>query len=208
MPDMVMLIGLLLVVGPLLGAVPIANPALIPVWSAPRETHLAIVGAHRRAWDALNAGFAIATITTAAGLALLASTTSGEPAWTTGLVAAALAYAVGGALWCAVLAIRTRTTPLLADLVAGGRATEPAEAVLGAAVGGLFGAFVFITGASVVLLGITLAFGGGVAAPIGWTAAAGAALLVAWHLATGDTIPAVLYLPTMLVGMALIAGWT
>lgn len=208
MPDMTTFIGLLLVVGPLVGAVPIAHPALIPVWSAPRETHLAIVGAHRRAWVALNAGFAVATMTTAVGLALLVATMSGDPARTIGLATAALAYAIGGALWCSVLAVRSRTTPLLADLVAGGRPTQPAEAVLNAAVGGLFGGFVLTTGAAIVVLSVTLALGGGVGAPVAWIAAGGAGALIVAFLVTGDTIPATLYVPTMLVGVALILGWT
>ena len=50
MPDPSVLAGFLMVIGPLVGGIPIAHPALIPVWSASRERHLAIVASHRRAW--------------------------------------------------------------------------------------------------------------------------------------------------------------
>jgi hypothetical protein len=207
MSETVTLIGILLLVGPIVGLVPVANPALMPVWTAPRETHLAIVGAHRRGWGLLNVGFGLATVATAAGLAILAATLGGDPRRTVALAAAAIAYAVGGALWCVVLAARARTTPLLADLVAAARPTEPAEALLGAALGGIFGGFVLVTAASLVVLGAALALGGGVAPPVAVAVAGGGAAVLAWYLATGDTIPAVLYLPTMLLGLALIAGW-
>lgn len=207
MTETATLVGMLLLVGPIVGLVPVANPTLMPVWTAPRETHLAIIGAHRRAWALLNAGFGLATVATAAGLAILAATIGGDPQRTMALAAAAVAYAVGGSLWCVVLAARSRTTPLLADLVAVGRSTEPTEALVGAALGGIFGGFVLATAASLVVLGTTLALGGGVAFPVAVATAVGGAAAMAWYLAAGDTIPAVLYLPTMLVGLALVVGW-
>ncbi len=81
------------------------------------------------------------------------------------LAAAAVIYAIAGTLWCAVVAIRTRTTPALAEMVEAGTPTEPAETLLGAAIGGLFAAFTLLTGAALVALGVALALGGGVAAP-------------------------------------------
>jgi hypothetical protein len=207
MSETAALIGILLLAGPILGLAPVANPALMPVWTAPRETHLAIVGAHRRGWALLNVGFGLASVATAAGLAILAATLGGDPRRTVALAAAAIAYAVGGVLWCIVLAARARTTPLLADLVAAGRPTEPAEALLGAALGGIFGGFVLVTAVSLVVLGAALVLGGGIALPVAAAVAGGGAAVLAWYLAAGDTIPAVLYLPTMLLGLALMAGW-
>jgi hypothetical protein len=32
--------------------------------------------------------------------------------------------------------------------------------------------------------------------------------VAAWLLVSGDVIPAVLYVPTLLIGAALLAGWT
>jgi hypothetical protein len=44
--------------------------------------------------------------------------------------------------------------------------------------------------------------------PVALVAAAIAAIVVAAYLVTGDSVPAVLYLPTILIGIALLAGWT
>ncbi len=120
----------------------------------------------------------------------------------------AVVYAIAGVLWCAVLAIRNRTTPALADMVAAGTPTEPAETLLGSATGGLFATFTLATGAALVVLGLTLALGGGVAAPVAWLATLIAGLAVGRFLAFGDVIPAVLYFPTLCVGLALLLGWS
>ena len=65
-----------------------------------------------------------------------------------------------------MLAIRARTTPALADLVRNARPTEPGETLLGAALGGLFAAFVVSTSVALSVLGLTLLVTGGVAAPV------------------------------------------
>lgn len=203
MPDERTVIGLLLVVGPILGLVPVAHPALIPVWSAPRERHLAIVAAHRRAWRALNAGFGLATLATAGALLALPALAPDAGA-AAGLVSVAVAYLVAGVLWCAVLAIRSRVTPMLGDLVAAGHPTEPAEGLIGAAQGGLFQAFVLGMGGALVALGLVLLAGGVVAAPVALVQVVAGIGVLAWLLATGDVVPAVLYLPTIVLGVSLL----
>lgn len=208
MTDGISLAAALLVAGPIVGAACASSPSLFSVWSASRADHLAIVGAHRRAWTLLNAGFFIATVGSAAGLAVLAGTLGGDPRRTAALTAVAVAYTIAGALWCAVLAIRTRTTPALADLVTTGTPTEPAETLLGAATGGLFAAFVLTTGSALVVLGLTLGLAGGVAVPLAGLAAFVAALAVVHFLASGDTLPALLYPPTLLIGLGLLLGWS
>ena len=75
MPESSLVAAILLVAGPLVGAIPIANPSLMPIWSASREDHLATVRAHRVAWAALNVGFGIATIATASGATRLQTAT-------------------------------------------------------------------------------------------------------------------------------------
>jgi hypothetical protein len=207
MRDGLIVAGALLVVGPLLGAVPVAYPPLLRVWSASREDHIAIVAAHRRAWWLLNAGFVLATVSTTGGLAALASSL-GDEAQRAAVAAVAVVYAVAGALWCVVLAIRARTTPLLGDLGAADEPPAPAEVLLGAATGGMFAAFVLVTGAVLIALGLVLVVAGGVAPLVAWLAVGIAMAVIASQLATGDAIPAVLYLPTLLVGVALLAGWT
>jgi hypothetical protein len=167
---------------------------------------LAIVGAHGRAWRSLNAGFILATISTSAGLALLAAA-AGDAGQRSVLLAVAVAYAIGGTLWCVVLAARARTWPLLATHLAAGQPTEPTETFVGAVLGGLFDAYALVTVAALVVLGLALVLGGGVASAVAVVAVAIAAIAGIGHLVTGDTVPAVLYLPTMLVGLALLLGW-
>ena len=208
MPDALVLAGVLLVLAPLVGMVPVAYPPLFPVWSATREGHITLVGAHRRAWRLLNVGFGIATIGTAGGLAALAVALGGDPPVAGAVAALAVGYAMAGVPWLAVLAIRARATPALADLGVTAAPAGPAEILLGAATGGLFVAFALATGPLLVALAVVLALTGTVAAPVAWIAALIAAVATGSQVLTGDTVPAVLYPPTILVGIALLAGWT
>lgn len=209
MSDALTVAAALLVAGPVLGALGLgSDPGLYRVWTAPREEHLAIVAARRRSWMLANAGFVVATILTAGGLAVLSAALDVGDGAGAALVAIAVAYAVAGVAWCAVVAIRDRTTPLLADLVAAGSPTEPTEAVLGAMIGGLFRMFAWTTAIVLVALGLVLAVGGGVAAPVAWVSVIVGVVAVGALVRHGDLIPAVLYLPTLLLGIALLAGWT
>ena len=208
MPDALVLAGVLLVLAPLVGMVPVAYPPLFPVWSATREGHITLVGAHRRAWRLLNVGFGIATIGTAGGLAALAVALGGDPPLAGAVAALAVGYAMAGVPWLAVLAIRARATPALADLGVTAAPAGPAEILLGAATGGLFVAFALATGPLLVALAVVLALTGTVAAPVALIAALIAAVATGSQVLTGDTVPAVLYMPTILVGIALLAGWT
>ena len=208
MSDGLTVAAALLVSGPLLGVLGFYEPGLYRVWTAPRDEHLALVDAHRRGWTMVNVGFTVATVLTAAGLILLAGSLAVEETPRAVLAAAAIAYAIGGVLWCAVLGIRNRTTPALASLVASGTPTEPVETLLGAATGGLFGSFSLVTSVALVVIGVTLSVGGGVAAPIAWLVTLIGALATAWYIAAGDIIPAVLYFPTLFIGIALLLGWT
>lgn len=198
----------LLVAGPAVFVVLGLYPPMFRVWTVPRAEHLGLVLAHTRAWTLINAGFAIATIGTAAGLGGLAATVGGEKGWGAVMVAAAIIYAIAGTLWCAVVSVRIRTTPALARMVAAGTPTEPAETLLNSAVGGLFAAFLLATGAALIAVGLALALGGGVAAPVAWLATLIAVLVVVGFFAFRDMPPFVLYIPTLLVGLALLAGWS
>jgi hypothetical protein len=205
MSDGTMVAGWLLVGGPVLGLIPVAHPALVRIWSMPRESFVAAVATHRVAWAWLNAGFALATILTTGGLAALAVTVSSRPA-SAAIVTCAIAYGIGGVLWSAVLAIRTRTTPLLGDL--GGNVLASREvAILDAGTSGLFQAFALITSAALAALGLTLLLSGVVVVLIGVVVLLAGAAGVAWLLVTGDVIPAALYVPTLLVGVDLLVGW-
>jgi hypothetical protein len=208
MNDSLTVAAFLLVICPIVGGIGLARPALFSVWTAPREKHLALVRAHRRDWALANAGFAIAALGTAAGLAVLAGSVQVNDGPRAVLVAAVVVYAIAGALWSAVVVIRDRTTPVLAEMHAAGTPTEPAETLLGAAFGGLFGAFTLGTGAALIAIGLTLALSGGVAAPVAWLATLISAVVIAAYLASGDSIPAVLYFPTLFIGAALLLGWS
>lgn len=194
--------GLLLVAGPVLGLIPAAHPSLLRIWAMPRDAFVATVASHRLAWTWLNAGFTLASIATAAGLLALTGTMP-DRATSAELLACTASYSIGAVLWCAVLAIRTRTTPLLGDLGAG-ELDRPEARLLDAGPTGLFQAFVLVTAVSLAGLGSVLLSIGPTPA---WVAAAllltGTAA-TAWLLRTGDLIPAVLYLPTMLLGITLL----
>jgi hypothetical protein len=207
MTDGLTVAAVLLVVGPVVPGVALSNPALFRVWFAPRDEHLALVRAHRRSWMAINAGFTVATVVTAAGLAVLAGAVDVADGPRAVLAAAVVVYAIAGSLWCVVLAIRARTTPTLAAMVAAGTPTEPAETLLGAALGGLFAAVILATCAALVVLGATLAGSGLIAAPVAWLTTLIPAVVFLGYLRSGDAVPAVLYLPTLLVGLALLFRW-
>jgi hypothetical protein len=207
MSDVLVLAGALLVAGPAIATVCLSYRPLWRVWTVPREEHLAIVAAHRLAWTIANVGFTAATVLTAGGLVLLAESVDVDARSKAILMVGAVAYAIAGTLWCAVLAIRTRTTPALAALVAAGTPTEPAETLIGALIGGLYSAFMLTTGVALVAIGLTLAQAGGVGGPVTWLATLIAALAVARFVTSGDVIPAVIYVPTVLVGIALLLGW-
>lgn len=208
MSDTGIVAAVLLVGGPLVGAIGVgAVPAMWRVWTTSREEHLRIVGEHRVGWALANAGFTAATVATTAGLAVLAFALDGSALRTAILAAVAVAYGMGGVLWIAIQGIRLRTTPALADLVACGSPTEPAETLMGAAIGGMFAVFTLVTAVSLVALGVSLTLLGGIAAPVALVAVAIAGLVIGVQLRTGDSIPAVLFAPTLLVGVAMLLGW-
>ncbi len=58
------------------------------------------------------------------------------------------------------------------------------------------------------MLGLTLGLAGGVAAPLAGLAAFIAALALVHFLPSGDTLPALFYPPTLLIGLGLLLGWS
>lgn len=208
MSDDVRFAAALLVAGPVIGALCLMYPPFFRVWMVGRDEHLAMVAAHPVAWRMVNLGFVVAAALTTAGLGILAGRLDLADGPRAILTASVIAYAIGGVLWCVVLATRNRTTPQLAALVAADRPTEPAESILEAALGGLFVAFVWTTSLAILAISAALALGGSVGLPVAVIAAAVTALALAGQILSGDTIPAVLYVPTLLLGLALLAGWT
>ena len=117
--------------------------------------------------------------------------------------ACATSYGIGAILWCATLAVRNRTTPLLADLGTGVVDSVPGQ-LLQAANAGLFQAFALITAASLAGLGAVMAVTDAAPAWVALVNALTGASAIVWLLRTGDIIPAVLYVPTALLGATLV----
>ena len=76
------------------------------------------------------------------------------------------------------------------------------------ATGGLFAAYILATSVVLLALGVVLAVSGTVALPVAAIVVLIGAVALGSQLVTGDTVPAVLYVPTLLIGIALLAGWT
>ena len=89
--------------------------------------------------------------------------------------------------------------PLLAAWTVEERPAGPAENLLGATLQGLFAAFVITTAITLMALAIVLGTDDLVAIPVCLIAGALAAFVLVVQVRTGDCIPALLYLPTMVV---------
>ena len=82
-----------------------------------------------------------------------------------------------------------------------------ADALAAAATGGLFAAFTVITAVALIAIGTALALAGTASAIVaGSIAVAVATIALLTQLRTGDSIPAVLYVPSLVVGIAVLAG--
>ena len=178
------------------------------VWTAEWEVHLALVAAHGTAWTMANVGFTTATVLSAAGLALLGGVAGHRRrAECRARRRRGRVRDRGNAVVCRPRRPEPGHPGPCPDGGAG-TPTEPAETLLGSATGGLFEAFMVATEGALIAIGVTLALGGGVAAPVAWLATLVSVLALAGSVKSGATIPAVIYLPTLLVGIALLAGWT
>lgn len=91
-------------------------------------------------------------------------------------------------------------------MVAAGAPAEPAETLLGSAISALCSSFLPTTGSALAAIGLAPVLGGSVPGPAAWFATIIAALVVARYVTSGDVIPAIVYLPTLLIGLALLLG--
>lgn len=196
------LTGLLLVVGAGLFLVGASNPRLYRVWTAPDDLALRLIDAHRAAWRWTNALFAVATVLTAAGLWLLVDLVGSDVAPLAR--GAAVAYLLAAGAWLASLVFRLAVTPAAATSFVATATLDPSYVALGRWSGGLFAAFTIVAGGSLVALGGAILLGGAVLAAVGWFALAIGLVVMGGFLATGDMPPFVAYLPTGLIGLALL----
>lgn len=198
--------GLLLLAGGLALVLLAAASAAVPaaIWTGVPAVSLPLIARHRAIWRSANVGFALATILTVAGLFLLpASLGAGGAALAT---AAAVGYAIAGSAWLVTLGIRLGITPRVAAAYASSGVVDPRFAPLAGLGGVLFTAFILVGCASLALLGAAVVLGGVVPAWAGW-ATLGASLAILADLAlTGDTLPAFVYLPSMLLGVVLLSA--
>ena len=198
--------ALLLVVGGVGFVALAAASAGVPaaIWTGPPEDSLPLIARHATIWRLANIGFVVATVLTAAGLFGL-PWSLGEHG--TGLaLAAAVGYAMAGTAWLIALFIRLGITPGVAASYVANGSVDPAFAPLAALAGVLFAAFIVIGCSSLTALGVAALLGGALPIWVGWTTlSAGAAILVG-YLVMGDTLPAFVYLPTILLGIVQLLG--
>jgi hypothetical protein len=198
------LAGLLLAGGAVF-LVAAGSPSLVRVWTGPPEEGLPLIHSHRRAWRLANLGFALGTVLTSAGLWLVSDAVGdrGAPL----ARAAAATYSLGAALWLTSLCVRLAVTPAKASAYVATRTIDSSYAPLDRLAGGLFTGFTYLAGAALLGVGTAILAGGVVAAPVAWFALVIGAVVIIGYLAFGDMPPFVSYLPTTLIGVALLLGW-
>jgi hypothetical protein len=183
----------------LVGPSAFVSPA---IWNGPEDVALRLIARHRLIWRTANVGFALATVMTAAGLFMLPGEV-GERGASLGL-AAAVAFALAGTLWLMTLSIRLAVTPGVASGFVADGTVDPVFPPLARLGGATYVAFIFIGGAAMVALGAAILIGGSIAAFVGWASVAIGLLIVGGYLMFGDMLPAIVYFPTTIVGIALL----
>ncbi len=194
--------ALLLIGGSICFLVGAFNPVLFSVWTAPTEMQLRLIAERAAAWSISNALFLGATVLTAAGLWLVPDLVGGSGAPVAR--AATVAYLLGAVAWVMSLAVRLAVAPKTASAFVSTHAVDPSYAGLSSLAGGLFVVFTFVAGASLVALGLSIVAGGSLPVIAGWFAAVMGGMMVVGYLAAGDMPPFVAYLPTGLLGIALL----
>jgi len=198
--------GLVLAIGAVLFLIGAANPVLARAWVSPREPYLQIIAGHPTAWRVSNVLFLAGTVLTAAGMVELPLAagidTDGARVLTS---IAGFVVAIGAVLWIVSLIGRLAVTTHVASAFVGGSGDAilvPAERWMG----GLFGAFLLLAGLGLGALGV-----GFIVAPalptLGWVCVAFGVIITGGYLVFGDVPPFVVYLPTGLLGLALLVGW-
>jgi len=172
------------------------------IWTGSPDVALPLIARHSTIWRLANIGFVVATVLSAAGLFVLSSSlgANGE-----GLArAAAVAYAMAGTAWLVTLSIRLGITPGVAARYVADATLDPAFAPLAGLGGVLFAAFILVGTSSLVALGAAVVLGGVLPAWTGWVILALSVAILGGYLLTGDTLPAFVYLPTIMLGIVLL----
>ena len=204
--------GWLLAIGSLSFLVGALNPALGSVWSATREVQLRLIHDATTAWIATSALFLIGTVLTAVGLWFVPEYVAGSgtdaragTSGRAGMLArgAALVYLMAAGAWIVSLTFRLAVTPDAATAFVASGSLDPAYVLLDRWARGLFGAFTYLAGGSLVAIGAALVIGR-VTAVAGWFAIVVGLLIAVGYALAGDMPPFVAYLPTGLLGLVLV----
>ena len=204
--------GWLLAIGSLSFLVGALNPALGSVWSATREVQLRLIHDATTAWIATSALFLIGTVLTAVGLWFVPEYVAGSgtdaragTSGRAGMLArgAALVYLMAAGAWIVSLTFRLAVTPDAATAFVASGSLDPAYVLLDRWARGLFGAFTYLAGGSLVAIGAALVIGR-VTAVAGWFATVVGLLIAVGYALAGDMPPFVAYLPTGLLGLVLV----
>jgi len=193
--------GRLLLLGSALFIVGAANPALGAVWSAPMGTQLQLIHDAATAWTVTNVLFLVATVLTATGLWFVP-----ERVGDRGLMparAATVVYLVAATAWLASLVFRLTVTPHAASAFVAGGSIDPTYVTLDLWAVGLFGAFTYLAGGSLVAIGVAVILGRTLSSYAGWFAIVIGVVIAAGYVIVGDMPPFVAYLPTGLLGIVL-----
>jgi hypothetical protein len=194
--------GWLLVTGAVAFIVGAANPALGSVWSAPQDVQLRLIHDASTAWTITNALFFVGTVLTGAGLWFVPERVGGR--WSTVARAAAVVYLLAATAWLASLTFRLAVTPDAAATFAGTGSMDPTYVLMARWASGLFGAFTYLAGGSLIALGVALMVGRALPAPAGaFAILIGLAIAVGYAI-LGDMPPFVAYLPTGVLGVAML----
>ncbi len=194
--------GWLLVTGSVAFIVGAANPALGAVWSAPPDAQLRLIHEAAIAWTITNALFLIATVLTAAGLWFVPERVGGKGSMVAR--AATVVYLLAATAWLASLTFRLAVTPEAATTFAATGSMDPTYVLMARWASGLFGAFTYLAGGSLVALGIALLVGRTVSTVAGAFAILIGLVITLGYASLGDMPPFVAYLPTGLLGVALL----
>jgi len=194
--------GWLLVVGSLSFIVGAFNPAVWQVWSAPLDAQLRLIHDAPLAWSITNALFFIATVLTAAGLWFVPERVGEKRRMAA--QAAAVGYLLAASAWLASLTFRLTVTPDAAATFVSAGSLDPTYILMNHWALGLFGAFTYVAGGSLVALGVALLSGRNLSAAVGWFSILVGLVITIGYAIFGDMPPFVAYLPTGLLGLVLL----
>jgi hypothetical protein len=102
------------------------------------------------------------------------------------------------------LTFRLTVTPAAATTFVASGSMDPAYVLLNRWALGLFSAFTYLAGGSLVALGVALIVGRGMSAAVAWFAILIGLTIAVGYAVFGDMPPFVAYLPTGLIGLALL----